>query len=102
MTTDIEGSLRRVQAGDYLKTWLIDGTFRFLGVLQSDADLVTPLRVFIGLEILYRLRKVVLDKVEECAVVFFLHPRVMYDEGTIRDNRSGRLVEQGLITVRVC
>jgi hypothetical protein len=52
MTCDIEGSLRRVQAGDDLATRLVDGTFRFLGILQSDADLVAPLRVLICLEIL--------------------------------------------------
>ena len=33
MTTDVEGSLCRIQAGDDLETGLVDRTFRFLGIL---------------------------------------------------------------------
>lgn len=49
MTTDIERSLCRIQAGDDLETRLIDCTFRLLGVLQSDADLIAPLWMLVGL-----------------------------------------------------
>jgi len=97
MAADVERPLFRVQTGDDLKARLVDGTFRFLGVLQSNANLITQLWMFIGLEILYRLSKVVLDEVEEGAVVLLLHPRVVYDECAVRGDRSGRLIERGLI-----
>ena len=95
MATDVQGSLCRVQAGDDLKTGFIDCTFRFLGILQSDADLITPFRVLVGLEILYRLSKVIFDKVEEGIVVLLLHPRVADDEGTVCNDRNGRLIDWG-------
>ena len=96
MTTDVERPLIRVQTGDDLETRLVDGTFRLLGILQSNANLIAQLGMFVGLEILYRLGKVVLDEVEEGAVVLLLHPRVMYDECTVCNDRSGRLSEKGL------
>jgi hypothetical protein len=53
--------------------------------------------MLVGLEVLYWLNKVVLDEVEEGAVVLLPHPRVAYDEGTVCDDRGGRLTERGLI-----
>jgi len=96
MTADVERSLLRVQTGDVLETGLVDGTFRLLGVLQGNADLITELWVLVCLEILYRLSEVVLDEVEEGAVVFLLYPRVSYDECTVCNDRSGRLIGRGL------
>lgn len=95
MTTDVEGALCRIQTGDDFETRLVDCTFRFLGILQSDTDLITPFRVLVGLKIAYRLSKVVLNEVEEGVVVLLLHPRVAYDECTVCDDRSGRLIERG-------
>lgn len=93
MTTDVKRPFLRVQTGDNLETRLIGGTFRLFRVLQSNADLITPFRMFISFKILCWLNKVVLKEVEEDAVVLFPHPRVAYDESTICDNRSGRLIE---------
>lgn len=50
--------------------------------------------MLVGLEILYWLGKVILKEVEEDAVVLFPHPRVVYDESTICDDRGGRLIER--------
>ena len=99
MVADVERPLFRVQTGNDLKARLVDGTFRVLGVLQSNANLITQLCMFVCLEILYRLSKVVLDEVEEGAVVL-LHPRVAYDECAVRDDRNGRLIERGLIMLQ--
>lgn len=85
--------------GDYFETRLIDGTFRLLGILEGYADLITQFRMLVGLEILYWLSKVILEEVEEGAVVLLLHPRVAHDEGTVCNDRSGRLIELGLILV---
>lgn len=95
MTTDVERSFRRVETSYNLETRFVDSTFWFLGVLQSDTDLVAPFRVLIGLEDLQRLREIVFDEVEEVAVILLLHPRVVHDEGTVRDDRSCGLIEWG-------
>ena len=97
MTADVEWSLLGIQTGNDFEARLVDGTFRFLGVLQGNADLITQFRTLVGLEILYGLSKVVLDEVEEGGVVLLLYPRVSYDEGTVRYDRKGRLIERGLI-----
>ena len=96
VTADVKRSLLRVQTGNDLETGLVDGTFRLLGVLQGDADLITQLWMFVCLEILYRLSKVVLDEVEEGVVVLLLHPGVAYDECTVCNDRSGRLIGREL------
>jgi len=57
MTIDVERPLLGVQTGDGLQTRFVNGTFRLLGILQGYTDLVTQLRVLVGLEILYWLRK---------------------------------------------
>ena len=93
MAADIKGSLRGVQAGNYLETRFVDSTFRFLCILQGDADLITPLRVLVSFQGIHRLSKVVLDEVEEGAIVLLVHSRVVYDEGTVCDDRSGGLIE---------
>ena len=95
MTADVEWPFLRVQPCDDLEARLVDGTFRLLGVLQGNADLITQLWMLVGLKILYWLSKVVLDEVEEGAVVLLLYPGVPYDEGAVCDNRGGRLIEDG-------
>lgn len=99
MATNVEWPLFRVQTSDDLETRLVDSTFRLLCILESNADLITQFWMLIGLEDLHWLREVVLDKVDESAVVLFLHARVAYDEGTVCDDRSGRLIEQGLTLI---
>lgn len=95
MSTDIKRPLRRVQASDDLETRLVDRTLRLLSVLQGNTDLIAPFRVLVGLENLYWLGKVVLDEVEECVVVLLLNARVVYDEGTVCDDRSSCLIKRG-------
>ena len=97
MTTDVERPLLGVQTGDYIEARLVDGTFRLFSILKSNADLITQFRVLVGLEILYWLGKVIFDEVEEGAVVLLLHPGVAHDEGAVCCDRSGRLIERGLI-----
>jgi len=96
MAADVERPLLRVQTGDDLETRLVDSAFRLLGILQSNPDLVAQLWMFVCLEVLYRLSKVVLDEVEKGAVVLLFHPRVAYDECTVCNDRSGRLIGRGL------
>jgi hypothetical protein len=95
MTADVERPLLRVQTGDNLETRFVDCTFRLLGILQGNADLIIQLRVLVGLEVFQWLGKVVFDEVEEGAVVLLLYPRVAYDEDTVCDDRSGRLIDWG-------
>lgn len=97
MAADVERPLLRVQTGNDFETRLVDGAFWLLGILQGNADLITQFWVLVGPEILYRLSEVVLDEVEEGAVVLLLHPRVPYDEGTVCYDRSGRLIERGSV-----
>ena len=96
MTADVKRPFLGIQTGDDLETRLVDGTFRLLGVLQGNADLITQLWVLVSLEIFYWLSKIVLDEVEEGAVVLLLHPRVPHNEGTVCDDRRGRLIEREL------
>jgi len=93
MTADVKWPFLGIQTGNDLETRFVDSTFRLLGVLQGNADLVTQLWTLVGLENLGWLSKVVLDKVEEGAVVLLLYPGVPHDEGTVCDDRGSRLIE---------
>ena len=57
--------------------------------------------MFVSPDVLYRLSKVILDEVKEGAVVLLLYARVVYDEGTVCNDRIGCLIERESITARV-
>ena len=83
MSTDVKGSLRRIQSFDDTKTRLIDGTFWLFRIFESDTDLITELRSFVLLQVIDRLVEVVFEQIEKDIVVVFGHARVVHNQCTI-------------------
>jgi hypothetical protein len=88
---DIERSLRRGESLDNPETGLVHCAFGLLGVFKGHANLVAELRTLVLLQDLFRLGKVVLDKVKELVVIFVCDARVVQDESTVDDQRIGSL-----------
>lgn len=87
MRRDIERPLRWVQTRDDIETRLVDGTFRFLRVLEGDADLIRKLGTFIALEVRLGLGEIVLEEVEEGRIVILGDAFVAYEESAVLDQR---------------
>lgn len=90
----IERPLRWVQTRNNIQTRLVDGTFRFLCILEGDPDLVRKLRTLVALEICLGLGEVVLEQIEESSVVVLGDAFVAYKQGTILDQCIGSLDDQ--------
>lgn len=95
MGRNIQRSFGGFEFLDDPETWLIDSTLWFLGVFQSDANLVTELRAFVFLEIKFCLGEIVLEEVKETRVIVFRDSRVVEDESTVNDQRVCSLVTRG-------
>ena len=63
----------------------MDSTLGLFCVLKCETNLVSKLRTFISFQGFKRLVEIVLDKIEEGAVILFRDTRVLNEERTISD-----------------
>ena len=93
---NIQWPLLGRKALDDVQTWLVNGALGLLGVLQSDTNLPAQLGTLILAELLFGLRKVVFEEIEEGLVVLLCDARIVENEGAVGDESFGGLFAFGL------